>query len=161
MSVRDHLQAVASLARGSLRRLAVFQVRRRSAAHMVALIAAPLFLSGVAVVAQAPAKPVAASWCVLSGWTLTYHDSAAWRVTTQGYDGNGNWQSISINTPSYSNYDGNHCWQNNQVLNFYWYGATGNYLSHTTKSLPARCNGWFPAVWCYTTSSDQAQVYGP
>ena len=77
MGIRNRLQAVELFAQGWLSRLFRLQLQR-TARHVVALLTAPILLSGVAVVAQAPATPVGASWCgIFTGWNLEYHDKRA------------------------------------------------------------------------------------
>jgi len=161
MEIGDRFQVVQHLVGEPLRRWSRFQARRRTAQQVVALIAAPLMLSGAAVVAQAPVTPVAASWCVTNGFNLEYHDTSAFYVQATGYDNNGNSQSFYISTPAYDNKDTNHCWGDNTYVYFRWFDSHFNYISASSKRLPSRCGGTFPFVWCYTQWSSVSQVYGP
>jgi hypothetical protein len=162
MAIRNRYQAVELFAQRCLRRLATVQLRRRTAKHVVALITAPMLLSGVAVVAQAPATPVGASWCgIFTGWNLEYHDKRAFSLVAQGYDNSGNSMTAHISTPGADTKDSTHCWADNAYVYFTWYDYYGNYLSQTSKRLPSRCGGTFPFNWCYVNWSPIAQIYGP
>jgi hypothetical protein len=161
MEIRNRVQVVQRLIGEPLRRWSSFQVRRRTAQQVVALIAAPLMLSGGAVVAQAPVTPVAASWCITNGFNLEYHDKRAFFVRAIGYDSGGNSQTVYISTPTADTKDSNHCWADNSTVYFRWFDYNWNYISDTSKKLPYRCGGVFPFIWCYTAWSSISQVYGP
>ena len=129
-------------------------------------VIAPLILAGGATAASVPAhaKPVEAStFCGLfnQAWWLEYHDVVAWHVNAQGFDQNGNHQSVWIYTPTYTTYDSNHCWLQDTDMTFYWYGGSWQYLGETTKHLIPECYDFsgLPMV-CYSKWSPLPRCTG-
>lgn len=119
-------------------------------------------LAGALALNPTTAKPAHAAWCGLTSWNLEYDVINSWHVNAQGYDQNGNFQSIWLYLPSYVNRDSNHCWVQNQTMHFYWYGYQWQYFGASTKYLVPVCYSFagLPLA-CYQQWSAPSKVSGP